>query len=92
MGGYGTYNIDNPSSRVLKPPGGGNSFNIFSHEEGGSDRGIGHQQPQPQYDQLDVAMQQQQQQRRQQNIVAHGGKAALENMGGYGTYDVDKPR
>ena len=28
MGGYGTYDVDKPSSRVLRPPGGGSSFSL----------------------------------------------------------------
>lgn len=89
MGGYGTYDINKPSSRVLAPPGGGSS-NIFG---GPAPQAQMRQQPQQQQQQQQMRQQPQQQQQQQQmnqQRVA-GGSSSQSNMGGYGTYDINKP-
>jgi hypothetical protein len=63
MGGYGTYDIDKPSSRVTKPPGGGSSINIFG--------GGGEPEPQRHNRRYPPPPPQQQQQQQQQLQQQH---------------------
>ena len=105
MGGYGTYNIDQPSSRVLAPPGGGSSniFNQppaavpgFANTEAGRRAAAAAQSnivgaAPPQQQQQQRAGTAPQQGQPQQGQQGYGGSGSQANMGGYGSYNIDQP-